>query len=345
MPYTKAGCNVGEIATANQELENPTSDIPKVFGANSPEAQQTAADPDSFKDNETADYVGLGVHCARGAAFCADAQAVKYRQTTPSPTAVADLLPDEPGGYSGFQALFGSRYIAPQLGAGTPSLSQDGVPVTNAAGNLTDEFGNQINGDFTSPAGPASLASARSTRLSHWRTRRTCWRTASRSSTCTSLTSTATWVLPNSPQVPTMGTDCASQPSALGSGTQCYIDQGQYYNDAFGAFFQRLAADGITPHNTLFILSSDEGDHEAGANVGRAVAPSPAGCDGVTVPCTYTAANFGEISVNATGLLASETGNTTPFSMENDTAPEFYLTGNPGPTGQWCDNSSTTWRA
>jgi len=132
--------------------------------------------------------------------------------------------------------------------------------------------------------------------------------------------------------VPTMGTDCGNGPDALGTGSQCYIDQAKYWNDAFGVFFQRLAADGITPQNTLFVLSSDEGDHEAGANVGRAVAPSPAGCDGVTVPCTYTAANFGEIDVNATGLLAKETGNTTPFSMENDTAPEFYLTGNPGPT-------------
>ena len=72
-----------------------------------------------------------------------------------------------------------------------------------------------------------------------------------------------------------MGTDCASQPAALGSGSQCYIDQAKYYNDAFGVFFQRLAADGITPKNTLFILSSDEGDHEVGANVGRAVAAVP----------------------------------------------------------------------
>ena len=54
------------------------------------------------------------------------------------------------------------------------------------------------------------------------------------------------------------------------------------------------------------------------------------GCDGVTVPCTCSA-NFGEISVNATGLLAGETGNTIPFSMQNDTSAQFYLTGNPGP--------------
>src|SRR5260370_9223706 len=38
--------------------------------------------------------------------------------------------------------------MAPQLGAGTPNLSSHGVPVTNAAGNLVDENGNQINGAF-----------------------------------------------------------------------------------------------------------------------------------------------------------------------------------------------------
>ena len=33
VPFTRAGCNVGEIATVNQELENPSPDIPNVFGA------------------------------------------------------------------------------------------------------------------------------------------------------------------------------------------------------------------------------------------------------------------------------------------------------------------------
>jgi hypothetical protein len=50
VPYTRAGCNVGEIATVNQELENPTPDLAEVFGANSPEVAQLNADPDSFKD-------------------------------------------------------------------------------------------------------------------------------------------------------------------------------------------------------------------------------------------------------------------------------------------------------
>ena len=30
-------------------------------------------------------------------------------------------------------------------------------------------------------------------------------------------------------------------------------------------------------------------------------------------------------------LLATEKNNTTPFSLESDTAPEFYVTGDPGP--------------
>ena len=124
VPFTRAGCDVGEVSTVDQELENTSVDIPKVFGANSPEEQQLVNDPDSYKDPETADYVGLAVHCAKGSAFCADAEGVKYGQTSPSHTAVPDVLPNEPGGYTGYQALFGHRYIAPQLGAGTPNVTR-----------------------------------------------------------------------------------------------------------------------------------------------------------------------------------------------------------------------------
>ena len=72
---------------------------------------------------------------------------------TATPTAVADALPYEPGGYNGYQALFGHRYLSDSIGGGTPNATQDGVPVTNAAGHLTDEFGNQLTGDFTSQPG------------------------------------------------------------------------------------------------------------------------------------------------------------------------------------------------
>src|SRR5580698_7471699 len=131
VPFTRAGCDVGDVATVNQELENTSVDIPKVFGANSPEDQQLAADPDSFKDPETADYVGIAVHCAQRNAFCANATGVKFGQTSPTHTAAPDVLPDEPGGYTGFQALFGNKYLAPVLGGGD-NVMHNGYQVTHA---------------------------------------------------------------------------------------------------------------------------------------------------------------------------------------------------------------------
>ncbi len=333
VPFTRAGCNVGDVSIANADLENTSVDIPKVFGPNSPEANQLAADPDiPFKDAEVADYVGVSVHCAKGNAFCADAKGVKFGQTTSSNTAAPDVLPDEPGGYNGFQGLFGHRYIAPQLGAGTPNLTHNGFQVTNAAGNLVDLAGNQINGAFLTnhPGFPGFGDISPAQTLGY---------------TADMLESGVPVVysyisdlhgnhgLPSTPA-------CDTAPDALPTGTLCYIEQAQVYNQEFGTFFKRLAADGITSKNSLFIFTSDEGDHVAGANVGRFVQPSPAGCDGATVsgdtvtpdvPCTYPAGTFGELSGNITGLLATQKNDTTSFTLASDSAPAFYVKGQPGP--------------
>jgi hypothetical protein len=332
VPFTRAGCNVGDVSTANQELENNSVDFPKVFGANSPEVAQLNADPDMFKDAETADYVGVAVHCASGNAFCSTAKAVKFGQTSPSASASPDVLPNEPGGYAGFQALYGHRYIAPQLGAGTLNLSRNGFAVTNAAGNLVDENGNQINGAFLSTPGFPGFSSINASQTLAY--------LANMLESGVPVVNGYISDIHGNEHIPALSAACKSAPAALGSGTACYIAQAQYYNQAFGKFFQRLAADGITPANTLFVLSPDEGDHQAGANVGRAIQPTPANCDGATVSgdtvtpdvlCTYPAGSFGELAGNMTGLLATEKANTTPFTLENDTAPEFYVTGHPGP--------------
>ncbi len=332
VPFTRAGCDVGDVSTANMVLENTAVDIPKVFGQGSPEDQQLIADTDSFKDAETADYVGLGVHCARGSAFCSTATGVKFGPTNPAPTAVADLLPDEPGGYHGYQGLFGHRYIAPQLGAGTPSLSRHGYQVTNAAGNLVDLNGNQINGAFLTnhPGFPGFGPINAAQTLAY-----------SADMLESGLPVVYGYIADIHGNEHINGvTACQGAPSALGSGSACYVAQAQYYDQAFETFFNRLAADGITAANSLFIVSSDEGDHEAGANVGRAIAPTPAACDGATVSgttvtpdvaCTYPAGSFGELNGNITNMLSAQKNNTTPFSLESDTAPEFYVTGRPGP--------------
>ena len=192
-----------------------------------------------------------------------------------------DLLPHEPGGYNGFQALFGHRYVAPQLGAGTPNLTHNGYQVTNAAGNLVDENGNQINGAFLTnhPGFPGFGSINASQTLAYM---------ADMLEAGVPVVNGYIADIHGNEDIPGLAA-CKGAPAALGSGTACYIAQAQYYNAAFGTFFKRLAADGITPANTLFVLSSDEGDHEAGANVGRAIQPTPANCDGVTVACTYPA--------------------------------------------------------
>src|SRR6058998_3700238 len=105
VPYTRAGCDVGAVATANTILENTGVDIPTFFGPGSPEAIQAAADSPGASATKTfADYIGIGVHCAHASAICGA-----------SPHAHADVLPDEPGGYDGFDALMGARYVNPVI--------------------------------------------------------------------------------------------------------------------------------------------------------------------------------------------------------------------------------------
>jgi len=96
VPFTRAGCDVGAFSTANIVLERTPFDVQKVFGAKSSQAMESDTD-------QTNDFVAA-IHCASGSPFC-----------TAANNAVADLLPDETGGYSG-QALFGLKYIAPALG-------------------------------------------------------------------------------------------------------------------------------------------------------------------------------------------------------------------------------------
>jgi hypothetical protein len=331
VPFTRAGCDVGDVSTANQELENVTPDIADFFGANSPEQQQLTADPDPFKDPETADYVGIAVHCAQNNAFCTTATADRGNQTTPSATAVPDLLPQEPGGYTGLEGLFGHRYVAAQITGGKPNLTHSGFQVTNAQGNLVDLNGAEIDNEFTGTSGFPGFGIINAAQT-----------LAYMSDLLESGVPVVNGYISDihGNNVPGLAA-CAgiSTEAALGSGSACYIAQAQFYNAAFGKFFQRLAADGINTSNTLFILSSDEGDHEAGANVGRAIQPTPANCDGATVTgttvtpdvlCTYPSGSFGELAGQMNGLLATQTGDTTKFSLESDTAPEFYITGNPG---------------
>jgi hypothetical protein len=317
VPFTRAGCSVGNFSTANMVLENTNPDLATVFGANSPEVAQNNADSDAFKDPEIADYIGIAVHCAKGDAICANAQAVKFGQSTPSPTAVADALPTEPGGYNGYQGLFGARYVAPQLGAGTPNVTHGGYQVTNAAGNLVDLSGNQINGAFlTNHPGFPGFSPTASQTLAYL---------ADMQESGIPVTY---GYISDTHDKKTGATGCTSPGNALGPGDACSVAALKSYDDAFNTFFQRLAADGITPANTVFEISAEENDQFAGGNVGRATQPTPAGCDGVTVACHYATGQIGELAANIKGLLSTTASAGTQYDVDAQGA-SLYVHGQP----------------
>jgi hypothetical protein len=273
VPYTRAGCDFGSVAAADTELENTLPDIPLVYGANSAEAKE--AETPALANKAEADFMGLSVHCAHGSAVCAGSQG-----------GVADLLPDEPGGYSGYQALFGNKFIQPVI---SPS-----GPVRDLNGNvIKDPTGDVGFPGYNGLTGPVGLAYT------------LYMQTHGIPVTFTYLSDVH---------------DNWTTGAGLGPGTATYESQLRVENAAFGAFFARLAAAGITKANTLFVITADEGDHFVGSS------PTPASCNGVTVACSYSKA--GEVDGNLTGMLAGQ-GVTTPFDVEADSAPVIYVHGQP----------------
>ena len=296
VPYTRAGCDFGAVSMANTILENIGPDVPKVFGAGSPEAKEVATDPKlAFTD-----FVGIGVHCAKTAgSACAR-----------SDHARPDLLPDEPGGYDGFQGLFGAKYVDPVLSPGGPLTDLDGKPITDPAGN---------------PGFPGFDGMSASVSLG--------WVAAMQEQ---GIPVTFAYISDaHDLHTPNPATDTTTN-MAQGPGEAGYVQQLHAYDQAFAKFFQRLAADGITPDNTEFVFTVEEGDHFVGGQ------PSNPGCDGVTTPCDWShvtcpttttptcpSNDIGEINANLRGLLATERNNTTPFDVHSDMAPAVYLHGNP----------------
>lgn len=338
--FANNGCDVAAISTANMELENVSPDISTVFGPNSPEQTQVKMDSDSYKDQETNDYIGLAVHCASDSAFCADATAVKYGQTTPSPTAVPDQ--------TGYQAVFGHKYLQPEIESTIAALpgatdtsttssglvanlySPSGYRVTDAAGNLVDLSGNEIQGQYAYTAGFPGFGDI----------------TASQSLAYTAdlqeagVPVTYAYIsdlhekkyYPASAGAPSCTTAGASVGGGLGPADPCYAFNASQYNAAFATFFNRLAADGITPANTEFVFNADEGDHFNGANVGRAIQPTCTGTPATTgYRCVYPSRSVGELDTDIFGLLNAQQSNNVAFYNEPQ-GDAVYVNGQPSAT-------------
>ena len=274
VPYTRAGCNFGTVAGANTELENTLPDVPHVFGTNSPQAKE-ARNP-KLQNKAAADFMGLLVHCARGSAVCGTAHGGR-----------PDVLKNEPGGYHGFRALFGYKFIQPVISPSGPVRSLGGKVIKDSSGDIGFP-------GYNAMTGPNALALTLDMQLH-------------------GVAVTDTYLSDMHESWITGG--------PFGPGEAKYVQQLKAENKAFGTFFSRLAAHGITAKNTLFVITADEGDHFVGS------APTPAGCNGVSVACHYK--RIGEVNGNLTGLLGAK-GISTKFDVGADSAPAIYVHHQPG---------------
>ena len=310
VPYTRAGCNVGVAGAANMALENTNvnsktrpNDIGTVFGITSTQAQEALANPSQAE----ADFEGIALHCAKGSAACSGGRG-----------GVPDVLPDEPAapdgseaGYTGYTALFGHKYLASLVSTTAPISDINGDPITN-----TDAMTYGFPGYGGLPA-PVSLGYV-----------------AAMQEHGIPVTYAYVSTAHNSFQSPGGGDTTASGP-----GEKEYVATLKVYDAAFDKFFTRLRRDGIDRSNTLFLITSDEGDHFVGTRT-----PTPATCDGVKIAgaiarpdvyCTYNRdpkggpLAIGELNTNLGGLIQAEQGITTPADVNSDDAPDIYLQGNP----------------
>jgi hypothetical protein len=305
VPFTRAGCDVGAFSIANMEFESLPGDIRTVFGVGSPEdvsvsaalsLPRTPANAPARQAPNT-DYLGIAIHCALNSPLCNNSHARN------------DLLPDEPGGYSGFKALYGNVNVAPVICPAAPNAC-------NPAGNVKGTDGNVIQDAYGRPGFPNIFSPTAAQSLGY---------------AATMLEAGVPVVylyvadahdrnpLPLDP-----ATNLPGASHAFGAGEAEYVAQLKAYDVAFGKFFDRLKNAGITKENSLFIVAPDENDHFVGG------APSPANCDGVNVPCSY--AQIGEITTVLNRLLITQRLNSTPFDIHFDDAPTFYIHGNPAAT-------------
>jgi hypothetical protein len=280
--YTRAGCRVGYFGINGPVLET-TSEIPLLF----PTTSQAYLDYQADNPDTAAFYEGIAVHCPVGDAFCSAANG-----------GIADVLPDEPGGYTGFNQLQGNNNIAPLIGGSGPG----NTTIYDFNGN---PIGVTVSGKFVPGFNPSfdGLTPA------------------------ISLAYTAAMQEHGVPVTYTYISDAhdnqlSETPATFGPGESGFVAQLKAYDHGFADFFTNLAAHGIDQSNTLFVVTTDEGDHFVGSS------PSPANCDGIHTPCTYSA--IGEIDADYPHYI----GNTLPtgFNAHFDSAPATWVNGNPAPS-------------
>jgi Type I phosphodiesterase / nucleotide pyrophosphatase len=201
---------------------------------------------------ESGPNVGIAVHCSQAPTSVCNGNA----------NAQPDLLPDEPGGYVGYKAIFGSQ--------GTPFPGFEGLDAAASFGYVAHMQAGGIPVTF------AYISDAH---------------------------------------------DDHAGGGAYGPGEAGYAAQLKANDDAFAAFLGDLASHGIDKSNTLFVVTTDEGDHFAGGK-------GPPYTHSVCTNLSACPANqIGEVNVNLKALLP---GN---YELHADSAPTIYVAGKPSGAG------------
>ena len=129
VPFTEAGCDVGGVGTANIELENtdrPTAsgDITTGLRHRSEECDRGERELAARADRLRRDRDPLLAGDA--SSTCTDNARREGR--LPARTS--------PGGYAGFKALFGAKYVDPAIAGGSACVNDtNGDPITDPLGN------------------------------------------------------------------------------------------------------------------------------------------------------------------------------------------------------------------
>ena len=197
---------------------------------------------------ENGPNAGIAIHCSQAPTNACNG----------NPNAQPDLLPEEPGGYAGYKAIFGSQGkpfpgfegldAAASLGY-VAEMQDSGIPITFAY--ISDAHDNHAGG------------------------------------------------------------------GAYGPGEAGYAAQLKANDDAFATFFGDLSAHGIDKSNTIFVMTTDEGDHFAGGK-------GPPYTHSVCTDLSACPANqIGEINLNLQALLPGS------YELHPDSAPTIYVAGKP----------------
>jgi hypothetical protein len=232
------------------------------------------------------------------------------------------VLPDEQGGYQGFQALFGAKYVNPAISGSSAVTDVYGTA------SITDSFGQPGFPGFDSMSAATSLGYVAKMQEA-------------------GIPVTYAYISDLH--------DNHSGGGAYGPGEAGYVAALKTYDDAFGKFFDRLSADDINASNTLFIVTADENDHYVGqqaqncdgvttACVYNTVATNPkhgrydvtnngqsvATWTGPTSwpPAGTTGPLVGEMGYNMSWLLGTSI-DSTGYDISFDSAPSFYINQQP----------------